>query len=799
MTRPIEKMAPVAMPPHRLALAGGWTLWRDVELRSAGFPAAWIEGLADEQLARSVDDAVAAGAGPRTPGGVSGGAPGAAPGAAIADALTRAQRDASRRLRELASDPRFREAVTWQNRRALHGSIASLLRRPEGPATSKARRDELLVASYAQRYCCKNERAGFFGASTPARLVEHGPAVTVRPGAGLIASRATYLEPWAIEALADRLGADPELRPDLRPRRMPTVRLDGTTLIHSAGRRSALPAAYVRLVEACDGQTPARRIVEQLSGPLGAGAGELYDMLAELAAERVVVWALEVPTTGGAPERLLRGEIEQLASSPARARALAALDELEAARDRVSGAACAAGAPELAGVDALDTALDGLERTFVALTGQDSVRNHGEAYAGRTIAGEDCVRDVEVALGPAVIDRLSGPLELVLHSARWYTHEIARRYRVAMGALYRELRGDGPAAVDYPRLHARLPELFPGRAPGSIVAEVGAELQARWRAVLCITGEERRVERSAAALRPAVLRAFAAPRPGWPAARHHSPDVLLAGDGVAAIERGDFLAVLGEIHAGMSSLLVPAVPNAHGDPDAPFALRDLDIDGPCVAPVWSRRRSRIDYYSRSPRDFDLEHAVARSWRPRSQVLALADLVIEPAAPGDAGRLVVRTRDGRVAFDAIAFLEHHLIAASFSELELLGGDHRPRVTVDGVVLARERWVVAAAELAFAHAPGATERFVEARRWARSLGLPRRLFLKVPEETKPLFLDLASPTFVELAARMVRQARTVAIAEMLPDLDDLWLHDAEGRRYTSELRLVAIDPEPWASEP
>jgi hypothetical protein len=793
MTRAIEKLALVAMPPHlsphRVALAGGWTVWRDVELRSAGFPAAWIDGLADERLARSVDEAALAGAG----GGAPGDAIDGAPGDTIDEALARAQRDASRRLRELASDPRFREAVTWQNRRALHGSIGSLLRRPDGSASSKARRDELLVASYAQRYCCKNERAGFFGASTPARLVEHGPAVTVRPGAGLIAGRATYLEPWAIEALADRLGADPELRPELRPRRMPTVRLDGATLIHSAGRRSELPAAYVRLVEACDGRTPARRIVEQLADPLGLGPAELYDMLADLADERVVVWALEVPTTGGPPERLLRGELEQLAPSPARARALAALDELEAARDRVSGVV---GAPGPGAVDALDAALDELERTFVALTGQDSVRNHGEAYAGRTIAGEDCVRDVEVALGPAVIDRLSGPLELVLHSARWFTHEIARRYRAAIGALYRELRGDGPPAVDYPRLHARLPELFPGRAPGSIVAEVGAELQARWRAVLDISGEERRVERSAAALRPAVLRAFAAPRPGWPAARHHSPDVLIAGDGVAAINRGEFLAVLGEIHAGMNSLLVPAVPNAHGDPDAPFALRDLDIDGPCVAPVWSRRRSRIDYYSRSPRDFDLEHAVARSWRPRSQVLALADLVIEPAGQGDAERLVVRTRDGRVAFDAIAFLEHHLVAASFSELELLGGGHRPRVTVDGVVLARERWVVAAADLAFAHAPGAAARFVEARRWARSLGLPRRLFLKVPEETKPLFLDLASPTFVELAARMVRRAQTVAIAEMLPDLDALWLHDAEGRRYTSELRLVAIDPEPWA---
>jgi hypothetical protein len=731
-------------PPHRLALAGGWTIWREVELRSAGFPADWVDGLADPELAHG-------------------------------------------RLRELAREPAFREAVTWQNRRAIHGSIESLLRQPEGSTSSKARRDELLVASYVQRYCCKNERAGFFGASAPARLVEHGPALAVRPGPGLIVRRSTYLEPWAIDALADRLAADPELRPDLAPRRMPAIRLEGTTLVHSADRRTELPPVYARLIAACDGEAPARRIAERLLAAPEPGLGsaeEVHELLGELAAERVIAWTLEVPTTGGPPEHLLRAALERLAPSPARDRAVAALEALERARD---GVAAAAGSAER-----VDAALEVLERTFVALTGQEGVRRHGEAYAGRTLAGEDCVRDVEVAIGPAVVERLAGPLRLVLQSARWFTHEIASRYRAAIGAVYRELRGGGPAAIDYARLHARLPELFPGpAAPGSIVAEVVAELHARWREVLGIEGGERLVERSAAALEPAVLRAFAAPCPGWPAARHHSPDVLIAAAGVDAVNRGDFLAVLGEVHVGINSLLVPAVPNAAGDPDAPFALRDLDLGQPCVAPVWSRRRSRIDYYSRSPGDFDLELAAARSWRPRAQVLALADLVLEEAG----GALVVRTRDGRVAFDAIAFLETYLLGSSFSEFGLLGGRRAPRVVVDGVVLVRERWGWPAAELAFARAGEAGERFAQARAWAREAGLPRRVFLKIPEETKPLFLDLASPTFVELAARMVRKAEAVSISEMLPDLDALWLIDAERRRYTSELRIVAVDPEPW----
>ena len=78
-----------------------------------------------------------------------------------------------------------------------------------------------------------------------------------------------------------------------------------------------------------------------------------------------------------------------------------------------------------------------------------------------------------------------------------------------------------------------------------------------------------------------------------------------------------------------------------------------------------------------------------------------------------------------------------------------------------------------------------------RGAAAAGVPEG-----PEEAKPLFLDLASPTFVELAAKVVRKARTVSLSEMLPDLDSLWLIDVERRRYTSELRIVAVDPEPWA---
>ena len=59
---------------------------------------------------------------------------------------------------------------------------------------------------------------------------------------------------------------------------------------------------------------------------------------------------------------------------------------------------------------------------------------------------------------------------------------------------------------------------------------------------------------------------------------------------------------------------------------------------------------------------------------------------------------------------------------------------------------------------------------------------------------------SAVSVRLLAKAARRAsedgeqRRLTITEMLPDLDQLWLPDADGELYTAELRLVAVDRQP-----
>ena len=58
------------------------------------------------------------------------------------------------------------------------------------------------------------------------------------------------------------------------------------------------------------------------------------------------------------------------------------------------------------------------------------------------------------------------------------------------------------------------------------------------------------------------------------------------------------------------------------------------------------------------------------------------------------------------------------------------------------------------------------------------------------------DFRSIALINLFAKSIRQTKAAghlqyAVSEMLPDPDQLWLTDHEGRRYSSELRFVAVD--------
>lgn len=162
-------------------------------------------------------------------------------------------------------------------------------------------------------------------------------------------------------------------------------------------------------------------------------------------------------------------------------------------------------------------------------------------------------------------------------------------------------------------------------------------------------------------------------------------------------------------------------------------------------------------------------------------------------------LIARTRDGRLRFNIVELMGEFLMTKVLHHFNIIGPSrYTPRISIDRLVICRELWRFAPTELAFAASESEAERFIGARRWAQTLNLPRFVFVKTPTEKKPFYVDFESVSAVELLAKAIRRAAagqpqeaSIAVTEMLPDPRQTWLLDHEGQRYTSELRIVAVD--------
>jgi hypothetical protein len=245
-----------AIESHRVPLEGTtWSVWRDVCLRSAGFPADMVLAICDEPLARSADLIGADLAGADPAGRV-------AYDTAFADAAGRL----SRAVAAVDAHPRFREAVTWQN-----PGLAQRLR-DAGVGTSRRSQDrkrELLIANYLQRYCLKNDTIGFFGPVGWASAGSGAVGLVVVPGEQLLARRTTYFEVWAIDKVAVAIARQGRELGWLRPRRTRSTLLAGNVLHRPHRRPVTLTDAELRVLLACDGS---RTISDVLDGASTARA-----------------------------------------------------------------------------------------------------------------------------------------------------------------------------------------------------------------------------------------------------------------------------------------------------------------------------------------------------------------------------------------------------------------------------------------------------------------------------------------------------------------------------------------------
>lgn len=392
------------------------------------------------------------------------------------------------------------------------------------------------------------------------------------------------------------------------------------------------------LLTAADGHRTARDVVTDPS--IGLRRPEDgYALLDRLVQRELATWDAELPVSPAA-EEVLRQRIAAVGDAPARAAAQAGFDRLCAARDAV---VAVAGDP-----DRLRVALDALDATFTDLTGQAAQRRAGQMYAGRTLCYEDTSRDLDVVFGAPLLDSVAAPLAMLLRAARWLAVALEDAYGAVFRELYEELRaeaGDAPVALS--DLWFLVQGLFWGTGERPVDA-VAAQFAARWAELFELDQQPpgtTEVRLDVANLAARVDEAFPAVRTDWSNARLHSPDLQICAADAAALARGDYTVVLGELHAAWPSFDCQVFTPSHPDVER---LRDaLAADlGPhrirLLFPTdWPRRTSRVAESLIGPTDRQLAFAPAPNADP-DRVLPTVALTVHD----EAGRLVVAAADGQ---------------------------------------------------------------------------------------------------------------------------------------------------------
>jgi hypothetical protein len=247
-----------------------------------------------------------------------------------------------------------------------------------------------------------------------------------------------------------------------------------------------------------------------------------------------LVRALDVPVVvplNRRPEVEVRVQLEALGHVGA----LRALERLEAARAEVASAR---------GCDAPLAALDDFDGVFEELTGVSPAPTEEGLEGGRTPLYLDCMRDLDVDLGPALVEELARGLTVLLEASRWWCGR-SFAHAPAIVAAARAEAGVGAEGPLGPLL-ARAVSRALGRAAATARRRGSGAATPGRRAG---RGPRRDDDRARAAA------TFADHGPAWPLSVFHSADMQIAARDLAAIEAGNHLAVAGDFHGGNNPLM----------------------------------------------------------------------------------------------------------------------------------------------------------------------------------------------------------------------------------------------------
>ncbi|WP_405606856.1 lantibiotic dehydratase [Streptomyces sp. NBC_00076] len=704
------------------------------------------------------------------------------------------------------TDPSMRQVLLLSND-AAYPEFSSWLDSFHGEAGARTRKMTDLLAMYLQRITTKNETHSHFGPIAVGRVVSETPGIAWVSRQSL--ERRSYFAHWAAERLAVAAGQTPGLGDHVRPRRRPLAFLrderidlyafttrDGLDVDwdfqHLGGAEVSPSEAW--LWQRCNGDRTVLDLRTEWLDRHGPRHQPLFDeALRRLAEREWVIAEFEVPVGGSQPLAALR-DMLPADVEPAR-QILDVITRFEQDLVRFS-------ALPLAERPAL---LSDAKRRFERVTRSPANRNSGLHYADRSILFEEAHGELrDLTVGPDIARFMTDELSIVYDTVLAGPRLRMRQETAILTRWVTDRFGTG-AEVDLDRLYA---DFFADRdrlaAECAVVDAELANLDEAMTGALLGDDTERREVVVPRERVEQVLSAY----PDSPAAVCN-PDILFAATSQEALRRGDFTAVIGDCHA-VREVITHTSFGPLVQETAPQLLPEVYrgylslLDDDEVLVNLSRGHPDKTSTQLCYPCYDLE-VYGRSAQTRDRVLQPSQLYVVVRDR----RLELRARgvEGRLRLMAPpaggpSIVQDPLSPFSFPRhfggvgLRASALDHVPRIRCGRVVLHRETWRIPTARLRGLALSGDrvtaddAAQFLAICRLRAEHGLPQQVFVKVPGEPKPLYVDWDAPLLVRQLCRLARKTDgTMEISEMLPGRDHRWLETGTGR-FTAELRCAVF---------
>lgn len=645
-------------------------------------------------------------------------------------AYREADEQVGKQLRDLLATAEVSEAVFLSNPDAYRNMLQPLLAH-EGSLTSRWRRVRRQMYTYVQRFCAKNETVSFFG---PMAYGAAGPGDGAQLRRDVPRTRRVFLSHWAARALTLAIARESAILPHLR--------------FHRTGRGAETGEPL--LAQVLPGGTTVRQLVHRSGLP----AAEVARTLRKLVAAEHLTIGLGGGDYDRDPLTTLREQLSALPSAPARDQWLARLDGLAALLEELVDQP----------LERKVETVDALETRFTEITGKPARRGAGAAYADRAVFFEECASPFALTVGADLVRRWEEQLAPLLEVC--VAHGAATQ--AAAADAVRESFASGGRDVELNLLeYATRAAADQSDSTSTYQATYAPSYPGEdWR------GEVARLVREASALdgeRYAVI------------------DLCPAASDVAGLGEAPLVLSRAHHHLLVDSWLGTMHPDPRrlGSAAAEWVARQ---NGEVVGLDLGRRNK--GYYRFPGREVAMRPL---TWTDegRADLLKPEDLRVsvtsEAVTLRDPGGHVVTAYvplSDFVKYAPIAALSHPQVL--HPTFRTATGGALPEVVLGSVILQRARWRVPTDTLS---APEPHTRFLGLRRLARDTNV-RFLFGRSAHERKPYLLDLASPLAADLISHITRGCDEIDVERMAPGPDGLWLRDAEGRRYTSELRMQIV---------